>query len=78
MQDVLSDVRSAVARAVLPTDAKSPNIAEIETDTNRAFSIFLYNTEGNDSLDALFERARELKKSLEQTPGVNTVSISAG
>ncbi len=78
MQDVLSDVRSAVARVSLPTDAKAPNIIEIETDTNRAFSVFLFDTGGQADKDTLFARAHALKKALEQTPWVNTVDIAAG
>jgi multidrug efflux pump subunit AcrB len=77
VQEVLSDVRSAVSRVALPTDARSPNITEIETDTNQAFSIFLYHTGWLADRDELFARAKTLKKSLEQTPGVNTVDISA-
>jgi multidrug efflux pump subunit AcrB len=41
-KDVLSDIRSNISRVILPTDAKSPTITEVETDTNRAFSIFVY------------------------------------
>jgi multidrug efflux pump subunit AcrB len=44
VDSVLSDVRSAVARVTLPTDAKSPSITEIETDTSMAFSVFIYKT----------------------------------
>jgi hypothetical protein len=61
----------------LPTDAKTPNVIEIETDTNRAFSVFLYHKKGTASIDTLFARAHELKKALEQTPGVNTIDIAA-
>lgn len=78
VQDVLSDVRSAVWRVTLPADAKTPNITEIETDTNRAFSVFLYHIDDKADMESLFARAHILKKALEQTPGVNTVDISAG
>jgi multidrug efflux pump subunit AcrB len=78
MQDVIADVRSAVARVTLPTDAKSPNIIEVETDTNQAFSIFLYQKDDEADDEALFARAKILQKALEKVPGVNTVAISAG
>lgn len=76
VDSVLSDVRSAVARAVLPTDAKSPTISEIETDTSMAFSVFLYKKSGEADLDTLFERAKLLKKEMELTPGINSVEIA--
>lgn len=77
VKDVLSDIRSNVARVVLPTEAKAPTITELKTDTNRAFSLFLYEKKGNKNLDALFDRAKILKKSLELLPEVNGVDISA-
>ncbi len=64
-KDVLSDVRSAVARASLPLDAKTPVITEIETDTSRAFSIFLYAKDQTTSKALLFDRAIELQKAIE-------------
>ncbi len=76
-KDVLSDVRSAVSRASLPADAKSPTITEIETDTNRAFSIFLYSSDPSTSKALLFERAIKLQEALEKVPGVNKVNLSA-
>lgn len=76
-KDVLSDVRSAVSRAQLPVDAKTPTITEIETDTNRAFSIYLYATKPDISKALLFERAIELQDALEKVSGVNKVTLSA-
>lgn len=77
VDSVLSDVRSAVARAVLPTDAKSPNIIEVETDTSMAFSVFIYKKNGETDLDTLFDRAKTLKKELELAPWVNNVDITS-
>ena len=77
-KDVLSDVRSAVARASLPLDAKTPVITEIETDTSRAFSIFLYAKDQTTSKALLFDRAIELQKAIEWVPGINKVNLSAG
>lgn len=77
-KDVLSDVRSAVARASLPPDAKTPVITEIETDTSRAFSIFLYAKDPTISKALLFDRAIELQKAIEAVPGINKVNLSAG
>ncbi len=77
-KDVLSDVRSSVSRVILPADAKSPVITEIETDTNRAFSIYLYSKDPNTSKALLFDRAINLKNEIEKVSGINTVSLSAG
>lgn len=78
IKDVLSDVRSSVSRVILPADAKSPVITEIETDTNRAFSIYLYSKDPNTSKSLLFDRALSLKKEIEKVSGINTVNLSAG
>ncbi len=66
MQDVLSDVRSSVARAILPADAKAPVITEIETDTNRTFSVYLYSKDRSTSRALLFDRAKTLQKEIEK------------
>ncbi len=76
-KDVLSDVRSSVARVVLPADAKTPVITEIETDTTRAFSVFLYAKKPETSRALLYERAVELQKAIEKVPGINSVNLSA-
>ncbi len=76
VKDVLSDVRSAVGRVSLPADAKTPTITEIETDTNRAFSIYIYAKNPNTTKALLFDRAIGLKKSLEKVAWVNTVNLS--
>lgn len=78
VKDVLSDVRSAVGRVSLPSDAKTPSITEIETDTNRAFSIYIYAKNPETTKALLFDRAIELKKVLESVSGINTVDLSAG
>jgi multidrug efflux pump subunit AcrB len=76
-KDVLSDVRSAVWRIILPADAKAPTITEIETDTNRAFSIYVYSRNPDADKAIIFDRAVKLKKEIEKTPGINTVDLSA-
>ena len=65
VKDVLSDVRSAVARASLPADANNPNITEIETDTNRTFSLYLYSKDRSTSKALMFDRAIKIQKELE-------------
>ncbi len=76
-KDVLSDVRSSVGRVALPVDAKTPVITEIETDTNRAFSIYVYSRDPLADKAILFDRAIKLKKSIENVPWINTVDLSA-
>lgn len=76
-KDVLSDVRSAVARTSLPVDAKTPVVTEIETDTSRAFSIFLYAKDPKTTKALLFDRAITLQKAIEKVPGINRVDLAA-
>ena len=62
----------------LPTDAKSPVINEIETDTSRAFSIYLYANDNSISKALLFDRAITLQKAIEKVSGINNVNLAAG
>jgi multidrug efflux pump subunit AcrB len=66
-----------VARVPLPSEAKTPVITEIETDTSRAFSIFLYAKNPDISQAFLFDRARVLQKSIENVAGINNVNLAA-
>lgn len=76
-KDVLSDVRSAVWRTSLPADAKTPVITEIETDTSRSFSIFLYSKDPKTTKALLFDRAITLQQAIENVPGINKVDLAA-
>lgn len=78
IKDVVSDVRSAVARVNLPADAKSPVITEIETDTNRTFSLYLYSEDKNVSKSILIDRAKILQDELEWLSGVNSIDLAVG
>jgi multidrug efflux pump subunit AcrB len=62
----MSDVRTHVSRASLPTDAKTPTITELETNTNQIFSIYLYSKEDTLSRAILIDRAKVLQKELEK------------
>lgn len=77
IQDVLSDVRSSVARVTLPADAKTPVITEIETDTNRTFSVYLYSKDRSTSQALLFDHAVKLQTEIEKISWVNSVDLSA-
>ena len=60
-KDLLNDIRNNVSKVILPTEAKAPTITEIETDTNRTFSIFLYSKDPAISKSLLFDRAIALQ-----------------
>lgn len=77
MKDVIDDVRNKVSRVVLPVDAKTPVITEIETDTSRAFSVFIYDTTDNSSRSVLVARAIELQKAIKWVPGIESIDFSA-
>jgi multidrug efflux pump subunit AcrB len=77
-KDVLSDVRNSVNKIQLPTDAKTPTITEIETNTNRTFSMFLYSKVPWMSKPLIFDRAITLQKAIEKTPGIDSVELTAG
>ncbi len=76
-KDLLNDIRNKVNRVQLPSDAKTPVITEIETDTNRTFSVFLYSKIPGVSKSLLFSRAVDLQKRIEWAAGVNKVDLSS-
>jgi HAE1 family hydrophobic/amphiphilic exporter-1 len=78
VKDVLDDVRNKVSRVALPVDAKTPVITEIETDTSRAFSIFIYDPTDTASKSTLVARAIELQKIVKWVPWIESIDFSAG
>lgn len=64
IKDILDDVRNKVNRVALPIDAKTPVITEIETDTSRAFSVFIYDPTDSATRSVLVARAIELQKAV--------------
>lgn len=73
----MDDIRNSVNRITFPTDAKTPVITEIETNTNQVFSVFIYDTQDKASRAALTDRAIQIQKELEKLPGIDQVSLSA-
>ncbi|NRH21231.1 efflux RND transporter permease subunit [Candidatus Gracilibacteria bacterium] len=78
VKDVMDDVRNAVNKITLPTDAKSPVITEIETNTKTAFSVLVYDPTNNSSRALLIDRAIKLQKVLKTVSGVESIDLSAG
>ncbi|MBX9809537.1 efflux RND transporter permease subunit, partial [Candidatus Gracilibacteria bacterium] len=78
VKDVLDDVRNKVNRVILPADAKSPVITELETDTGRAFSVFIYDPSNQSSRSVLVARAIELQNTVKTVPGIESIDFSAG
>jgi multidrug efflux pump subunit AcrB len=76
-KDVLDDIRNKVNRITLPADAKSPVITELETDTGRAFSVFIYDPSNTLSRSYLVARAIDLQNTVKGVPGIESVDLSA-
>jgi multidrug efflux pump subunit AcrB len=77
VKDVMDDVRNAVSKVVLPTDAKSPVITEIETNTKTAFSVLIYDPTNSSSRSFLIDRAIKLQKAVKTINGVESIDLSA-
>jgi multidrug efflux pump subunit AcrB len=76
-KDVMSDIRNSVNKVSLPSDAKTPTVTEIETDTNQTFSVFLYSKVRGVSKSLLLDRAIMIQKEVEKTSGIESVDISS-
>ncbi len=78
VKDVMDDVRNAVNKVVLPSDAKSPVITEIETNTKTAFSVIIYDPTNESSRSLLIDRVIKLQKIVKTVAGVESADLSAG
>ena len=74
---MLDDIRNKVGTVILPADAKTPVVTEIETDTGRAFSVFVYDPSGKSSRSVLVARAIDLQQTVKFIPGIESVDLSA-
>lgn len=75
-KDVLNDIRNSVSKVQLPADSKIPTITEVETDTNRTFSIFLFSKVPGISKSILLDRAIILQKAIEQASSIDSVDMT--
>lgn len=75
-KSIVNEVRNNVNRIVLPTDAKTPVITEIDTDTKQAFSIYVYWKNKNTSNNIIIEKANSLKEKLEKLWTVESVNFA--
>lgn len=75
-KDIVNEVRNNVNRVILPTDAKTPVITEIDTDTKQAFWIYLYSNNPNISKSLLVEKANDLKNRIEKASWIESVKFS--
>lgn len=75
-KDVVNEVRNNVNKIVFPTDAKSPVITEIDTDTKQAFWVYLYSNDPNISKGILVEKANILKNNIEKVSLVESVDFA--
>jgi multidrug efflux pump subunit AcrB len=65
MSKALVDVKDAVDKVSLPSEAQDPFVTEISTDNERMFDIVLYGNDQQFSQQYIKEKARKIKYSLE-------------
>lgn len=75
---VLNDIRNKVSSLTLPSAAKTPNITNIETNTDRLFSFSLYKKTGDAPHSELVERAEVIKDRLERLSTIKSAELTAG
>ncbi len=74
-RDVVNDVRNAVSRIVLPSDAKTPVINTIKSSNTMLFTIQLYADDPSISQAQLFDKAHSVKNQLEKLSVVKDVQL---
>lgn len=69
----MTEVRNNIGRVILPKDAKSPNVLEIKTDTNRVYDATFYSPNKSVSLDKLRILGQKIKDELSTLPEVEKI-----
>lgn len=69
----MTEVRNNIGRVTLPKDAKSPNVIEIKTDTNRVYDATFYSPDKSVSLDKLRILGQKIKDHLSALPEVEKI-----
>lgn len=75
MSKSLVNVKDAVDKASLPTDAQDPFVTELSTDNEKMFDVVLYWSTDDFSLAYLKEKARKLKYTLDGKGSINRIDI---
>ncbi|MDD3302890.1 MAG: efflux RND transporter permease subunit [Candidatus Gracilibacteria bacterium] len=76
-KEILNEVRNDVNKVILPTDAKTPVVTEIDTDTKQAFSVYLYSNDKNASKETLINKANIIKNNIEKAPTIDSVDFAS-
>lgn len=69
----MTEVRNNIGRVILPKDAKSPNVIEMKTDTNRVYDATFYSSNGTVSFDKLRILGQKIKDKLSTLPEVEKI-----
>jgi len=72
----LVDIKDAVDKADLPSEAEDPNVTEISSDNEMVFAAYLYADPASVPKDILYDHARKVVDSLEQLSTITTVDVS--
>ncbi len=74
--EIKDKIENKVASVDFPDDAHDPTIKKLELDTNRVFSLILYDTKGDTSKSKLSQYLKKLKNGLENIPSIENAYIS--
>ncbi len=69
----MTEVRNNIGRVILPKDAKSPNVIEMKTDTNRVYDATFYSPDSSVSLEKLRILGQQIKDKLSTLPEVEKI-----
>lgn len=75
--DVMVDIKDAVDKADLPSDAEEPMVTEISSDNEMMFSVLLYGDKDVYSQLYLVEKARKIKANLDGKGSITKIDVWA-
>ncbi|PID83792.1 hypothetical protein CSB09_04370 [Candidatus Gracilibacteria bacterium] len=73
---IKDEINNNISNIGFPDDANDPVVQKLKFDSNRVFSLILYDSNGKASRSELSKYAKELKKGLERLSTIETVGLS--
>lgn len=71
----ITDIKDAVDKADLPSDAETPVVTSISTDTDRLFDVLLYGDSKTFSQSYILEKAEQLQKNIEWKWTIDNIDV---
>lgn len=76
IKDIRADVQSKIDSLNFPSDARDPSVGTVETNTNLAFSMYIFEKNNTATTEELMAKAISLKNHLKSLSQIDVVSVA--